>query len=159
MPTPARQPAIVSRTRLALIFGGVASLLLVVNFMWIIDDWSRDLTTNFAATSEDAKRPALRPIHSPRSPAQLAEIVVAAARQIPRWELVEQQESDDGVQLHFVRTTPLLRFKDDIRITIARRDGESLLTAQSQSRIGKGDLGQNPRNLIELLAPVRKALE
>jgi uncharacterized protein (DUF1499 family) len=149
-----------SLSTIVLSLAGLTILLFAVNLVWTIDDWSRDLTTNFAATSEDAKMPELHPIHSTKSAEQLQEIVIAVAKELPRWELVEQKESAGSMQLHFVRTTMLMRFKDDIRVTIAPADGDgSLLTAESQSRVGKGDLGQNPRNLLELLAGVRKRLE
>jgi uncharacterized protein (DUF1499 family) len=59
--------------------------------------------------------------------------------------------------LHFVRTTPLMRYKDDIRVRIVPAASGSRVSAESRSRIGRGDLGQNPRNLRELLAAVRGA--
>ena len=85
--------------------------------------------------------------------------MIAAAGKLPRWELVERRETDGGVKLHFIRTTRLWKFKDDIRVNIAPAQpiGGSLLTAESRSRVGKGDLGQNPRNLRELLEAVRRA--
>ena len=88
----------------------------------------------------------------------MAELALDAASGLARWQLVEQNESGGIIQLHFVRATPLWRFKDDIRVRIApAAGGGSLLTAESRSRVGKGDLGQNPRNLRELLGAIRAA--
>lgn len=132
-------------------------LVVVAPPLLIIDDWSRDLTTNHAATSEGADDEALRPIHSTRSPSETAQLVERAAAELSRWELVEETSGKDGVvTLALVRTTPLLRFRDDITVTISPEGNGSIITAESQSRVGRGDLGQNPRNLKELLGAVRR---
>ena len=122
-----------------------------------VEDWSRDLSTNVAATSDEARDPRLRTLDSPLPPAELADAVAQAAGQLPRWELVERTEDDRQVRLHFVRTTGILRFKDDIRVRIEPAARGSRLSAESRSRVGKGDLGQNPRNLRELLDKLRDA--
>jgi uncharacterized protein (DUF1499 family) len=51
-----------------------------------------------------------------------------------------------------------MRYKDDIRLSIKPADSGSLLSAESRSRVGRGDLGQNPRNLRELLGAIRRGL-
>jgi uncharacterized protein (DUF1499 family) len=121
----------------------------------IIDDWSRDLSTNHAAASEDATNEALRPIHSSHNVAEMTNRVKQAAGEISNWELAEEASNGDAVTLAFVRTTPLFRFRDDIIVTISPENDGSVVTAESQSRVGKGDLGQNPRNLKELLNKLR----
>lgn len=60
--------------------------------------------------------------------------------------------------VRLVRATRFWRFEDDVTVKISPAEGGSVVTAQSQSRVGKGDLGQNPRNLIELLGEVRRQL-
>ena len=131
----------------------VAAIVLVTH----VEDWSRDLATNVAATSDQARDPRLRTLDSPLSPLELVDAVAQAAGQLPRWELVERTEEDRQVRLHFVRTTGVLRFKDDIRVRIEPAGSGSRLSAESRSRVGKGDLGQNPRNLRELLDKLRDA--
>jgi uncharacterized protein (DUF1499 family) len=136
----------------------VAGLLaLAAGMAATVDDWSRDLWTNVAATSAGAADPQLRPIQSPLQPSELAAQTITAAQRLPRWQLAEQAAARDAIDLHFVRTTGLWKFKDDIRVRIEPHAGGSLLTAQSRSRVGKGDLGQNPRNLKELLDGLRSA--
>jgi len=122
-----------------------------------VEDWQRDLTTNHSATSADAADPALRPIEVPLSPNDLARAVKDAASNLPRWKLLDEQIGTD-VTLIFVRTTALWRFKDDITIRIEPAPTGSLLHAESRSRIGRGDLGQNPRNLRELLNLIRATI-
>jgi uncharacterized protein (DUF1499 family) len=123
-----------------------------------VEDWSRDLTINHAATSDDARDERLRPIVTNASPAGMAKLVIQAAESLPRWELVEQTEAGEAIRLHFVRKTGLVGYKDDIRVRIEAAEGGSRLSAESRSRVGKGDLGQNPRNLRELLGQVRGLL-
>jgi uncharacterized protein (DUF1499 family) len=131
-----------------------AGLILVAH----VEDWSRDLSTNVATTSDDSQDPRLRTIESKLPPGELADVVVAAVQELPRWELIEQSR-EPNVELHFVRTTGLMRFRDDVRVRIEPVGGGSRLSAVSRSRVGKGDLGQNPRNLRELLDKVRLRIQ
>ena len=138
----------------------VAVLVLAIGLILVthVEDWSRDLSINHAATSDDAKDSRLRTMEVALPPADLAVIVGKSAAKLPRWELVEQDQAGDAIQLHYVRTTGLVGYKDDIRVRIEPGGKGSRLSAESRSRIGKGDLGQNPRNLRELLGQVRASL-
>ncbi len=53
-----------------------------------------------------------------------------------------------------VRTTPLFRFRDDVTVRVHADGDGTRAEVTSASRIGKGDLGQNPRNIKELLRAV-----
>ena len=130
-------------------------LLIVAGLATTVEDWSRDLSRNRAETRDDHPDPRLRPVRSRQSPAELADQVVAAAGELRGWRLEERLENGDAIELHLTRTTPLWRFVDDIRATIRPAENETELRAVSQSRVGKGDLGQNPRNLRELLDKLR----
>ena len=132
----------------------LAACVPIVWTLFLVEDWRRDLTTNQASTDADAEDPLLRPLHSPLSPEALAERVEQFVDSRRYWQLASIERSDDAktVRLHLVRTTAVLRFKDDIHVTIAETpEGGTVLEATSRSRIGKGDLGQNPRNLRELI--------
>lgn len=123
----------------------------------LVDDWSRDLSTNFAETTPLAGDEHLRPTFVPLPPQEAADLIRQAAATLPRW--TEQNEVDEtgsqgAVLLEFVRTTPLMRYRDDVKVRVAEADGGSLIHVQSKSRVGKGDLGQNPRNIRELLGAV-----
>lgn len=145
---------------LYLVLGVLVLLFLAVGMILVthVEDWSRDLSINHAATSDDAKDSRLRTMEVPLGPVDLAALVTKSAQSLPRWELVEQSRAGDAIQLHFVRTTGLVGYKDDIRVRIEPAGEGSRLSAESRSRIGKGDLGQNPRNLRELLGQVRAVL-
>lgn len=139
---------------LAVVLLTVLAILLVT-----VEDWSRDLTTNFAATGYTVKDERLRPIHSRLAVDLMENVIVQAAGKLPGWNLAERQQDGGAVNLHFVRTTRVFRFQDDIRVRIDPTATGSNVNAESQSRIGKGDLGQNPRNLRELLTAVRAEMK
>ncbi len=65
----------------------------------------------------------------------------------PRTELVE----DTGDYLHYVCTTRLFRFKDDVEFEV---DGD-LVHVRSASRLGYGDLGVNRKRVEALRAALR----
>lgn len=139
----------------------VASLS-ILWMAWWIDDWRRDFTTNTAVTDPQASDPDLRPLVAEVPLERLAAALRQWTAAAPRWSLVAAEgDADTDVQrIHLIRQTRLLRFTDDIHVVLThdRDSAQSTLTAHSQSRVGKGDLGQNPRNLKELIRGVRDAL-
>jgi uncharacterized protein DUF1499 len=137
-----------------------AVLAILIVLLLQVENWRRDLTTNFAATDEKSADEWLRPLRAPLAPAALADRAIGAMQPRANWKLESRTDESNRIDLHFIRTTPVMRFKDDIRVHIEPDSaGGSVLNAQSRSRVGKGDLGQNPRNLRELLASVRHAIE
>jgi uncharacterized protein (DUF1499 family) len=101
---------------------------------------------NFAATSPSAADPRLRPRLLPLSPGPAADRVVRALATMHGWRLVGRR---DGV-VQATRTTRAFRFVDDVSILLEPTAGGTVLSARSGSRVGRGDLGQNRRNLAEL---------
>jgi uncharacterized protein (DUF1499 family) len=57
-----------------------------------------------------------------------------------------------------VRKTRLFRFRDDVTARVRPDPGGARLELTSASRLGRGDLGQNPRNLEELLRAVDRQM-
>lgn len=132
----------------------LACCLPVLWILFLVEDWKRDLTTNYATTDATAGDPALRPLDSPLSPEAQSERIVRWVAGKRNWSVasVEPQTSEAAIRLHLVRTTAILRFKDDVHVVLTSTSGGgSILEATSRSRVGKGDLGQNPRNLRELI--------
>lgn len=135
----------------------VLALVLVVGgvLLFLVEDWSRDLTQNTAETSDTAEDPLQRPMLLHRSVQESDELVEHAVHTLVRWELTGRETDGDAVVIHLVRTTALWHFKDDITVRVEPVDEGSRVTAKSQSRVGRGDLGQNPRNLRELFEALR----
>lgn len=88
------------------------------------------------------------------SPQELMAAVERAIEGLPRWSLLD---SDDE-KLSAVRRTRLFRFKDDVTVRVTTLGDGSEAYIESASRVGKGDLGQNRRNLKELLEAVNLKL-
>jgi uncharacterized protein (DUF1499 family) len=101
---------------------------------------------NFAATSPAATdirlRPRVLPLPLPAADDRVAGTIAA----LRGWRVVGR---GDGV-IQATRTTRLFRFVDDISILLEPAAGGTAISVRSASRIGRGDLGQNRRNLAEL---------
>ena len=166
-PTLATAPSPVSRLRRMYHFLLIAAALLlvasIVGALVSIEDWSRDLTTNYAETSDEHADVRLRAILTKRSAEDVVAAVSECVQELPRWTWKDGAPpgdlgSGDSATLELVRTTRLMRFRDDIVVRIERTEAGTVVNASSRSRVGKGDLGQNPRNLRELLDKLRARL-
>jgi uncharacterized protein (DUF1499 family) len=110
----------------------------------------RWLTRNWADTDEVVHAD-IRPLEL-RLPVEEARSEIAAiVGQMPRWRV-----ENIGVEtLMVIRSTRLLHMTDDISLRLEPTPEGCRIHARSQSRVGKGDLGQNRRNLLELFAALR----
>lgn len=139
----------------------VGIIVLAVMALWIgnilasIDNWSRDWSTNHAEITADATDPDLRSPTFSGSPEDIAKRIEVWVDGQSQWKLGSKAVDKGVVTMHLVRTTRFFRFADDILVHLQSVDGATRLTAESRSRVGKGDLGQNPRNLKELLRGLR----
>lgn len=132
---------------------GIVALLVTLWIFSYIEDWSRDLTTNVAETSPNAKDERLRTRRLAVSLDDLEQKLKTIADSKPLWSYDRTESVDASTRkIHLIRTTSLMRYKDDISVTLKREGEETVLDVYSKSRIGKGDLGQNPKNIRELLA-------
>ena len=86
----------------------------------------------------------------PVAPGRLLPAVRRAVEGLPRWSL----EAAEASEVRAVRTTRLFRFRDDVTARVRPDPGGARLELTSASRLGRGDLGQNPRNLEEHLRDV-----
>jgi uncharacterized protein (DUF1499 family) len=85
------------------------------------------------------------PLPLPQALGQVEETL----RRLPHWQ-VQAVDVHAGT-IHATHRTRVFRFVDDVTIRLEATESGTRIRARSQSRIGKGDLGQNRRNLIELL--------
>ena len=139
-----------SRTRSVLTVFSVTAVIMLGIFSQI-DNWKRDLTTNFARLDSQASDELLRPVQLSEPPEKVSTRILAWVEAEKKWNFVERKDSQDGIELVLTRTTSLMRFTDDIHVHLDAAEGGTYVRADSRSRIGKGDLGQNPRNLKELV--------
>lgn len=127
---------------------------------WMIDDWSRDWTTNHAQLSMTNPDPLLHPIDAEGDVGSIAARIATWVAGQATWDIVPDDTSNNNQLVHLTRTTAVFRFVDDIWVeltplqTLADDPPRTRVDASSQSRVGKGDLGQNPRNLKVLRAGI-----
>ena len=102
--------------------------------------------SNVAATdpTDDDRR--LAPPVLPMPLTQAAAHLTATVKRLSRWKILGTSDS----VIWATRSTRLFRFTDDIVILLVPLGDSTRVEARSSSRLGKGDLGQNRRNLAEL---------
>lgn len=83
----------------------------------------------------------------PTAPERLLPALQRTIEDLPRWTILSSEDDE----LRAVRTTRLLRFKDDVTVRLLPHGEGTRAEFFSASRVGRGDLGQNPRNLKELI--------
>ena len=137
----------------------LAGVAIVTIFIFShVDDWSRDLTTNVAWTDEASEK--LKPLRVARSPEVVKGDLLRVVESMSNWQTADSDGgasdgdgSDVTLKVHLIRTTTIMRFKDDIWVSLTPGDlaGSTVVQVRSESRLGRGDLGQNPRNIRELL--------
>lgn len=120
-----------------------------------VDDWRRDLVVNVAETDPAHPDPLLRPGTVALSVPDAVALVEGAVGALPRWQVMRVTARPTSAELSLERTSRLFRFRDDVTVWIERRKGASVIRARSASRVGRGDLGQNPRNLRQLMQAIR----
>lgn len=110
----------------------------------------RGLTHNQAETRPDHSDPSLwtrtYAIDHDVFFTKLLEVI----KELPRWKVLSHDLALGEVVA--TRETRIFHFVDDVRILVVKKEKETIiLNIRSASRIGKGDFGQNARNIRELL--------
>ncbi len=138
---------------------GVTAII-ILRLIWMIDDWSRDWTTNHARMSTTNADPTLQPLEIDASLDDVAHMLEDWVAEQPAWRVESHESTPDRERFHLTRRTAVFQFIDDVRVELTsvptQPDGspQTHVEAESKSRLGKGDLGQNPRNLRELRAGI-----
>lgn len=119
----------------------------------------RALTENTAETDPRAPDPRLRG----RTYAIPFEEVWQAALGLangglPRWRVVASD--DDEGTIHAESATLVFKFVDDVHIHVGLdENGQTRVDLRSASRVGKGDLGRNPRTIGRFLDRMDQTLD
>lgn len=116
------------------------------------------LTTHRAETAYDASFKELKtPVYKNTSDEAIIAIKQAAKKM--GWTIAENSHSTP-TELHYVVTTALLKFKDDISIsTESNNEGQVSINIQSESRVGTADFGANLRHITELINELDEILK
>ena len=124
----------------------VCLVLIAVFVCTQVDDWGRDLITNYAGIEVTVEN---------KDRNECIEATKTAINGLG-WTLLD--ETPTHCVFHAVRTSSL-GFKDDIFVYFTGMlDGSTIIRFWSSSRTGFADLGQNPRNIVKLIKAIDKEL-
>jgi hypothetical protein len=115
---------------------------------------------NVAQTSPDHPEPALRTRRYPRTgdPAAFRRTIEERIRGLSTygrsWRLVGTTPAADAGGFTVRAEVPVLLFTDDLEVRVQPGEGNAywLVNVRSQSRVGKSDLGENRRHVVQLLS-------
>ncbi len=111
---------------------------------------------NDVKTGESSEYPELQPQHFTVATYKAFDAALATAKDFG-WEIV--REDRQVGEIDAVETTKILRFKDDVTITVKPGVGENCTVyVHSRSRVGKGDFGTNARRILRFQAELAKRL-
>jgi len=111
---------------------------------------------NVVETGRTPEYPDLVPRTYRAAPSLVFDATLHAVDRLPRWTLVAHDERRGEIRAE--ATTRLLRFVDDVTIRVRPCGDATCVEARSASRIGKGDFGQNARNIRRLFEELDRQL-
>lgn len=100
--------------------------------------------TNIADTRDNIEALGLVPLRVPYSRAIVEGAFPAVAAQLG-WRIGPRV----GDEWQFEVPLPGGLFVDDLRAELSEDDSETIINARSQSRVGRGDLGENRRHIVQ----------
>ena len=113
------------------------------------------LNINAVTPGITAEYPDLQPQTFGQSYEQVFDAAAAVGRELG-WEATQEDRATGVIQA--VATTRLVRFKDDVTVTITRAGERTQVSIRSHSRVGKGDLGANAKRIRLFQAALGKRL-
>jgi uncharacterized protein (DUF1499 family) len=123
-------------------------VVLAVGVAWAAVAWPR---INDVQTGHTPEYPDLRLHDYAASPEKVAQAVKEVLGHLPRWTLVGVGQGPGGHSIQAVHQTAFV-LKEDITIQIRREGARTRVNVRSRSQDAPWDLGQNARNIRELLA-------
>ena len=130
-------------------------LLVVAGAVAAFLAWPR---LNMVETGRTPEYPDLQPREYAASEQRVTEALKAAAGRLSRFAFVGAGRGPGGSEVHYVASTRVLRFKDDVNVRIRREGAKTKVTVRSKSRMGTMDFGQNARNVRELMAALDREM-
>ena len=134
---------------LAVIVGLFVTGTLVTASLWPV--------LNIVETGKTAAYPDVLPQYFSADPKRVYDESERAIVQLERWRVVTP-DSDAG-RIEATRETRVFGFVDDVTVTVtAETEFVSRVDVRSASRVGKGDFGQNARNVLEFQTELDRRL-
>ncbi|MFN0123604.1 MAG: DUF1499 domain-containing protein [Blastocatellia bacterium] len=110
---------------------------------------------NDVKTGETPEYPDIQPQQFSASLYQVFDAALATAHDLG-WDDITEDRGNG--EIHAVETTALMRFHDDITISVKQAGTGVIVNMRSHSRVGKGDLGTNARRIRRFQAEMKKRL-
>lgn len=112
---------------------------------------------NIVETGKTPEYPDILPRRYEASMELVFDAVLHAVSRLPRWSLVSYQPETG--EIHAEARTRLFRFVDDVHIRVTNQGDEAIVEVRSASRVGRGDFGQNARNIQALFEAIDEQMQ
>jgi uncharacterized protein (DUF1499 family) len=133
----------------AALIGALVAAILISASVWPV--------INVVETGKTPEYADLKPLYFSADPQRVYDEAKAAAAAVPRWQVVSEDVSARTIRAE--ATTPTLKFVDDITVRVEpATEFVTIVNIRSASRVGKGDFGQNARNIRAFQAEMNKRL-
>jgi uncharacterized protein (DUF1499 family) len=133
----------------AILVGLIVTGLLVAASVWPV--------INEVETGATPEYPEVQPQYYTTEPRRVFDEASAAVEELDRWTLVSSDPSQWRIEAE--RETQVFGFVDDVTITIEPvTEFVTRVHVRSASRVGKGDFGQNARNIEEFFGELDNRL-
>src|SRR5574341_2281021 len=112
---------------------------------------------NVVETGKTPEYPDILPRRYEASVEPVFDAALHAVNRLPRWSLVSYRPETG--EIHAEARTRLFRFVDDVHISVVSENGATVVRVRSASRVGRGDFGQNARNIRALLDEIDEQVQ
>ena len=131
------------------LLGVLIAVVLTVSMIWPV--------LNVVETGKTAEYADVVPQYYSTDPQRVFDEVRGSVTEMKRWELIKDDRS--ALTVTAQRSTRTMGFVDDIEIRIEPvTEFATRVNIKSSSRVGKGDFGQNARNIEEFFVELDRRL-
>jgi uncharacterized protein (DUF1499 family) len=134
--------------------GVVSGLIILAAMVLLLGRWP---AINVVETGKTPEYPDVTPRIYQASPERVFDAALHAVNRLPRWSLITSHPERGEIRAE--ARTRVFRFVDDILIRVGQQDGGTVVSVRSASRVGRGDFGQNARNIRALFEELDRQLK
>jgi uncharacterized protein (DUF1499 family) len=134
------------RTVRIVVLALAAGLVVVVGLLFVVG--SRWPVINVVETGGTPEYPDIIPRRYAAGKDRVFDAALHAVSRLPRWSLISNKPETGEIRAE--ARSKVFRFVDDVVIRVDGQGETTLVQVKSSSRIGKGDFGQNARNIRTL---------
>jgi uncharacterized protein (DUF1499 family) len=128
--------------------------LLALAIVSLLRSWP---VVNAVETGRTPEYPDLQPRQYQARRDRVFDAAVRAVGSMPRWTLAAARLEQGEIRAE--ARTRLFRFVDDVVIRVAEEENRTVVNVRSASRVGRGDFGQNARNVRAFLAGLDRQMD